>query len=316
MRISHDSTRPGVTLIELLLVISVMLALALIALAVIPDALNRSRTADGAERLQEWLLTSKQRALRDKAPRGLRLIPETLPNGDVVCRRLEYIEVPDSFAPPGTLVIPQSRFDPSSGSGAFQTHEITLRGGGDIRPFVEPGDLLELVETGGVYQVWPIDAGNGVTLEYPAQGPPDTTRFLVLPQVREARLAPFIAFEKGFRFIRQPKPLMGEDVLELPSDIVIWLQHAGAPVSLGLTAQPPFDVTFSPGGPVQPARQGRIVLWVRHYPLDERDPVGDPTLITIYSRTGAIAAHPVFGNPNVPAADSYRFTQDGRNSGL
>lgn len=318
----NRNRRPAFTLIELLVVIAVMIALATIAVAVVPDALNRSKTADGAERLQEWLLISKQRALRDNAPRGLRLIPEVLPNGDVVCRQLEYIEVPDNFAPPGILFVRQARFDPAN-TNPFQTHEVILRGGGDIRPFVQPGDLLELVETGGVYQIVPIDPANGINLEYPTpNGPPDSTRFMVMPQVEEAKLAPFIAFQNGFQFVRTPKPLMGEDALELPTDIVIWLTRrvdtdgdgvpdTSVPVSLGLPNQQPFDIAFSPGGPVQPARQGRIVLWVRDYPLDERDPAGEPTLITVYSRTGAISAHPVG-----PAGQEYLYTQDGRNSGL
>ena len=40
---------------------------------------------------------------------------------------------------------------------------------------------------------------------------------------------------------------------------------------------------------------------------------GEPTLIVIYSRTGAVAAHPI---ASPPAVDPFQYTKDGRSSGL
>ena len=302
----HPKRRAGFTLIELLVVMGIMIVLATLALLIVPDALNRSKAAEGGERLQQWLLTAKQRALRDQAPRGLRLLPDL--DDPTIVRQLEIIEVPDDLAPKGFLNVPQARVGADFATVGPQPHQVFVTGAGDLRPFVEPGDWLELTESGSQYRIIP--AGAGVGLEYPTpQGAPDTTRMVVAPQIREARLAPFVATQGGLRFVRNPKPLMGEDVLELPTEVVIDLNKC---VGLAPRANPldPIDIAFSSAGPVTPAQIGRIVLWVEHRG-DDGLSVGEDTLMTIYTRTGAIQAH-----PKGPATNVYQYTQDGLSSGL
>jgi hypothetical protein len=53
---------------------AVMITLAAIALAVVPDVLNQDRTTDAASTVRQWLTTAKARASRDKAPRGVRFL--------------------------------------------------------------------------------------------------------------------------------------------------------------------------------------------------------------------------------------------------
>ena len=67
-----------------------------------------------------------------------------------------------------------------------------------------------------------------------------------------------------------------------------------------------FDAAFSPAG-------NRIALWLRDVTLDPEQP-GEQLLMTVHARSGLIAAHPVDTSNNY--ADPYRFTRDGRSSGL
>jgi prepilin-type N-terminal cleavage/methylation domain-containing protein len=66
-------TRLGFTLVELLVVMSLIALLATIAIAFFPNAASAAREARAAQTLQQWLNVAKQRAMRDQAPRGLRL---------------------------------------------------------------------------------------------------------------------------------------------------------------------------------------------------------------------------------------------------
>src|SRR5262249_30466296 len=64
---------------------------------------------------------------------------------------------------------------------------------------------------------------------------------------------------------------------------------------------------------------GKVIFWVcdttkAGAPLDR-----EPSLITVFKNTGAVAAHPVHLNPTLTAPaplDYYYFTKDGRTSGL
>src|SRR5439155_22119725 len=95
--------RWGFTLVELLVVISIMVALmAMIALAA-PRFAERQGPSRGAMQLQSWLNLARQTAIRDKRPRGLRmLLPVGQPykdNDKNYARELQYIEQPEDFYP-------------------------------------------------------------------------------------------------------------------------------------------------------------------------------------------------------------------------
>src|SRR5438132_1250619 len=65
--------RTGFTLVELLVVMSLIAVLATMAIVFFPNAATANREANAAQQLQGMLNIAKQRALRDQAPRGLRL---------------------------------------------------------------------------------------------------------------------------------------------------------------------------------------------------------------------------------------------------
>jgi hypothetical protein len=120
-----------------------------------------------------------------------------------------------------------------------------------------------------------------------------------------------------YRIIRRSQPLTGEPVLQLPQDTAVDLSLSLVPT---FPPFPPFtnlDVVFSPGGPVNGAAgQGKMCWWVRDTAKTAYE--GTPTLITVYGRTGLIAAHAAncdsLGNPGL--GGYYSFMRDGLNSGM
>lgn len=74
-RVVSTPDRSGFTLVELLVVILLMLVLAALAVLFVPRVNERRKSAIAAEQVQTALLTAKQRAVRDQAPRGVRIQP-------------------------------------------------------------------------------------------------------------------------------------------------------------------------------------------------------------------------------------------------
>src|SRR5947209_1316409 len=90
-----EGRRGGFTLVELLVVMGLLVVLASLAVMILPSISSDNRTSQGATQLQQWLEIAKQRAMRDKAPRGLRFLPGTVNPRYVT--DLEYVEQPPDF---------------------------------------------------------------------------------------------------------------------------------------------------------------------------------------------------------------------------
>src|SRR5438552_11730667 len=101
MKWRNHKHRSAFTLVELLVVITLIMILAGLAAAFLPTIGDSARQAQAASMLQQWILTAKQKALRDQVPCGLRLIPYTDPTTGVTnlnqVRECKYIEQPDDF---------------------------------------------------------------------------------------------------------------------------------------------------------------------------------------------------------------------------
>ncbi len=345
--------RQAFTLIELLVVMAIMVILATLVYFLLPGFLGREKASKGADLVQQWLLTAKQRALRDQSPRGLRLnVDGSAPTAGLVTT-LNYIEKPADFNTgyldtdtTNTVLVPP----PPTGT-RFKIRGVS---GADWSPLsnapVQPGDFLYIptVDTGAWHQITQVRlSGDIPPVPYIDINPgnPYTATLTVPIQ---------------YQISRSPRLLAGEEGLQMPQDVVIDMRSNWSvpAVAAGGT----LDILFSPTGGVvanpsisNGASPEKFILWVRDVPQnadatafpDPRGgnpsgippvPIGTPptdpkavpteqSLIVVYSRTGLIAAHPPAMNPgNADLADDpsfgaghtsrYQFAQDGLSSGL
>jgi type II secretory pathway pseudopilin PulG len=284
--------RASFTLIELMVAITIIIILAGLALALLPTANDHQKATQGASMLQGWLLIAKQRALRDQVPRGLRLVID--PSNPTIVTQCQYIEQPDPMSGGQALTNPAANAVTFTG--------VDLTGG-----FVNPGDYL--VQPGDFFET-PINSGLPLHQITAVTGPQALT---VLANPSNPLPAPTLpSGNSSYQVVRAPRVATGDPTLNLPKDIAIDL-GAGRSI-ITSDARGFYDIVFSPQGPVigRGLTNGRIILWVRDVSQDGL--MGDQTLITVYSRTGLIAACPA--NPANGYATPYTYTQDGRSSGI
>src|SRR5258708_3429153 len=101
-RTSQISGRSGFTLVEMLVVLTLILILAALAVTFVPKITERAKSQRGADLLQQWLLTARQWAKKAGVPTGIRLQPgQTLPNrsspNTYYVTDLQYIQQADPF---------------------------------------------------------------------------------------------------------------------------------------------------------------------------------------------------------------------------
>jgi prepilin-type N-terminal cleavage/methylation domain-containing protein len=292
--------RKGFTLIELLVVIAMIMVLAGIAVMFVPRIEEGQRASRGAALLQGWLNVAKQRALRDQQARGLRLYVDPTTNLVTEC---QYLDLPDDFTG-GTI---------SQGGSANQvTTTADLYGGfgagnSALWP-VQPGDYLLILNSGLVHQISSIPNKNTLNL---------------------ASNLPFtLSATANYKILRSPR-VSGEEKLSLPQYVGINIAtnatYANATYGNNLTRSAAdnnvIDILFAPSGNIIGDQAGtdKVILWVCDYSLaGNADPLqnapwgGEPSLITVFTRSGLVAPVPVDPNginyPGNPSATPYTFT--------
>jgi prepilin-type N-terminal cleavage/methylation domain-containing protein len=294
--------RGGFTLVEMIVVITIMLMMAALGIALLPRFLDNQMQTRAVDQLTQWLLTAKQRAKRDGVPTGVRIIQDTTTG---LYHQLEYVQQPDPYT--GGLC--QSVNATNNGGVLFSTVTLQL-GGVDFEGaatgtqlpnwIVQAGDYLQLNGGGPVYLIQTVKS---------------TQVVLVNTQITIAAPTP------NYKIIRQPRRLLGEDILSLPQDIIVDFSTnpaTGNPYSLNVPQRQlagianAYEILFAPSGAVlgQGTPSGKVILWVRNNTKPQSDP-GAVTLVSIQIRTGFIAAHPIS-----LGSDPYLFTEDGRSSGM
>jgi prepilin-type N-terminal cleavage/methylation domain-containing protein len=159
--------RPAFTLVEIIVVMTIILVLASLAVAFYPDISTSERATRGASSLQEWLLIAKQRAKRDGLPTGLRFLPFT--NGtQTFCNQMVYIQQPPDFAVGRCTAVT------NGSSGSLQAMlNVNVQGsqytqGGTLAPEdefdVQNGDYLELYGSGYVHQIFTVTPSGTTSL--------------------------------------------------------------------------------------------------------------------------------------------------------
>jgi type II secretory pathway pseudopilin PulG len=306
--------RAAFTLIELIVVISLIMILAGMGVLVLPSIGESARAAQGGTMLQQWVLTAKQKALRDQVPCGIRLVPYRDPVTGVMdyvnIRECQFIELPDDFG-----VSPSTAKGNLSGTVGRAFVYVDMH----ITDQIAAGDYLEILGGGEPHRV------SGITYPAPATVPPvPAPPNPASTKVSLANALPYsVHSTKGYRIIRAAR-VTGDDVLQLPDSVVIDIgtnvsyTDPNGNVHLNLNSLPfpnadkSIDILFAPTGEVisRGTTTDSINLWVR----DINDPPsgtnGEQTILAIYTRSGLTAAH-----PPAPGADPYAFIKDGRTSG-
>lgn len=279
----YGQKRRGFTLIEMLVVIAIIGILAGLAVFAFPSFTSKKRAGTGGSQLQGWLFLAKQRALRDGAPRGLRLFFDAS-NKVTQC---QYTEQPDDFNG-GNLTAQNT---------AVQLSGIDVRqGGGTDKTFwsVQPGDFLEIQGVGLPHRIVDVNVGGSgtiLTLESP------------VPYTITAPGTP------SYRIIRSPR-VVGDEPLDLPEDVVVDLQTNttyGNPLPGGFPGANGLDILFSPSGKVitPGVTTDYIALWVRDTTYADVFE-GNPAIIAVHVRSGLVA-----GTRPASPADPYQYVRTG-----
>jgi type II secretory pathway pseudopilin PulG len=286
----------------MLVVIALIGILAAMTVAFMPNAFNSEREARAATLLQGWLNIAKQRALRDQAPRGLRIWFTNTTIGtnalSNVVLQCQYIEQPDDFC-----------------SGQIHTASATQLSTIVFTP-VQGGPVVDLLNgfphTAADEPFWSVQ--NGDYLEVFGTGLMHTITVNSSTQVTIAPPLPFAITTATpyYRILRGPRAT-GNDMLTFPDQTVLdantnatFNNPLPAPISAN-SGGGYADILFSPSGAVitRNLTTSTVNLWVRS-PSDTaaKDSVffGSPTIVAVHVQTGVVGAYPP-GPQNNPYAN-------------
>lgn len=288
---SKVPNRSAFTLVELLVVMGIMALLAAIGLFVYQPFNNRSAVNNGAVLLQSWLNAAKQRALRDQAPRGLRLLLPTIddaikdqtdqPNYDLILKCV-FLEQDEDIV--GGAIF--------HAAGETDLRKLTITSPPTLPTLGSASSMDDYLEVnGGPLMQIKTASGASIQLERPFP--------YKLPQSAAAT----------FRITRKPRALgnvatntgavssTSQEILQLPRGACIALKTNA---TFGNTLSPaaaPIDILFAPDGSVMsPApNPDRMVFWVSGTRLDANglhNPMqGQPQLVVVHTRSGLISSH-------------------------
>jgi prepilin-type N-terminal cleavage/methylation domain-containing protein len=289
--------RGGFTLIELMVVIGVITFLAGLAMLVVPTVLEKDRTTDAVTMVEGWLQNAKLRALRDKAPRGVRfIVNQNLP--PYLCTEAQYIEVPPILVlgdGPGQYPLNSPRVvftygldtqfqlggqnnprrcDLQNIDNALAAQLVpTLPGSTLIMPVLDQTTAFQIVNVLGQGQG---NAPNTSTITVQLDQYPDA-QLGAGASPAGSNVGTYVTYHFGIT--GQPRPLLGEPVMQLPTNTAVDVtsgvtlaDNVSQPGYTGPLGSVDYDILFAPSGQTisvstgkSTGAAGQIFLWVRDY---------------------------------------------------
>lgn len=316
--------RAGFTLVELLVVMAIMAIMATFVIAFYPNAASADREARAGQVVQSTFNIAKQRAVRDQAPRGVRLWLVPPPGFNIggvnllnVVTDMQYTEQPDDFtggtiqnglpalAAPGYNLANCLKINGPDVTNGYPVNWPSPAAGDPNEKYwsVQPGDYVELCGTGLMFRITQIGVPNTSNV-------PDPQYLVVTPAVPYLVNTP----TANYRILRAPRPV-GDETIKLPEGTLIDLgvnaTYANPlPAPNALTEGSGFyDILFAPNGSVisRGVATDKLHLFVRA--PNEQAPAnifrGTPTVVSIFVRTGFVGAY----NADPNGATPYTFVK-------
>jgi type II secretory pathway pseudopilin PulG len=303
--------RGALTLIELIVVVSIVVFLVALGAAFAPRVSDSQNLTRAVDQLEQWLLTARMRAKRDALATGLRFLPD--PSNPGTYAEFQYVQQPDSIAggylsaDPVPGAVPYNSLfltggictGIGGGQAQFANVDFTAGGAPPGQFLVQPGDYLELYGGGGVHLITAVTGSTSLQL---SSDPFDAGLTLDSPTT-------------NYRILRQPRPLLGEPTMTMPKSLAADMNPIPGTAARSNVQSSPggqLEVVFAPSGAVVGANacNGKVLIYVH----DVTQPIPDPGragVVAVQTRTGFIAAYDL-----APGADPFRFAQEGRSSGL
>lgn len=318
------SHRRGFTLVEMLVVIAIIIAIAAMAAAFMPRVNDSQRLTRAVDNFQQWLLTAKMRAKRDGLATGIRFVqaPGDAPG---TYSQFQYVQQVDPISGGFTNslgTIGGSLLSVSAVAGmptaVFGGVDFTI--GGTPLPnqwLVQPGDYLE-INGGAPYIIGQVPLASPTnTLLLGQPNPVNPWVNPPIPSQYGLKLS-ITQPTTGFRILRQPRILMGEEPLALPDNYAA--NFAAIPGSgsslpgcnVPLATNGFYEIVFAPSGSLTASSASAPILCVSIWDTTMEPP--DPNrvgIVGVNGRSGFIGAYNVSlsGNP-------FLFVQNARESGM
>src|SRR5262249_52691185 len=281
--------RRAFTLVELLIVIGIIVLLLTLGAMFLPSLDRNKGVPNATTQIEGYVRLARNQALRDGAPRGVRLIQD--PNNPLHVTALQYIEQPEPIAPRGVVTVgnqalkiavlintpnpnasnvppappPYPNPNPATATlaligvdpGTGQPVPVSGWNWDDPNsPQIFPGDFLEL--NASPHVVARITAGPGPSPAFPGFARCTVT---LDRAIDGTDVTPLLLYD-GFRIIRSPRPMVGEPLVQLHKDVFIDLTwcypcplllndpNTNLPVPSG---SPPYGNTFTYFQPWSPS---------------------------------------------------------------
>ncbi|MEI7684131.1 MAG: prepilin-type N-terminal cleavage/methylation domain-containing protein [Planctomycetota bacterium] len=297
--ISTPCFRRGFTLVELLVVMAIFAVIATIGIYAMQPFSARSTVTNSGIIVQQWLNAAKMRAVRNRVPCGIRLLPgdeivadDGTPLPSMVTKCV-FIEQPDDILGAGIVT-----------DGADKMR-FTLPANSAMPATLPPRSFLE-VNGGTLHE---IESGDGTTIRLVNQFPyaiPQNSGVLyriILPPLISTSTSATASTQEVLRLQRGSAiNLTANSSLNVaPNNVPA---NFTTPYALSVLS-PPLDIMFAPNGAVTTANINgdKIALWITGtrrnnsttLPIDPMQ--GQPTIVVIATRTGAIGAFPADMTP-------------------